>query len=277
MNPLDSTMPSSPKIPTAPASPAETGGQEGVKGGGRRTQKILVFTGIAAAIGATIYFLDFESLMNSVTSTVDRLGFWGPVIFVAAYVIATVLFVPGSALTLAAGGLFGVGLGSVYVSVGSTLGAIFAFLLGRHSLRRFISKKIDGNEKFSAIDDAVANEGWKIVGLTRLSPAFPFTLLNYAYGLTKVSLRDYAIASWIGMMPGTVLYVYLGAAGKAAAGSEGKTPGEWALFAVGLAATAAVTIYITKVARRALNEKLDESASTPVAERPDATATNPEI
>ena len=120
-------------------------------------------------------------------------------------------------------------------------------------------KKIDGNTKFSAIDDAVAKEGWKIVGLTRLSPAFPFTLLNYAYGLTKVSLRDYAIASWIGMMPGTVFYVYLGAIGKAAAGSESKTPGEWALLAVGLVATAAVTIYVTKVARRALNESLNDS------------------
>ena len=222
-----------------------------------RAKRVTTLVAIIVAAGAAVYFLDVAALMKTVTTAVENLGFWGPVIFIASYAIATVLFVPGSALTLAAGGLFGVAMGSVYVSIASTLGATLAFLLGRQKLRGYISKKIKGNAKFAAIDDAVGEQGWKIVGLTRLSPAFPFTLLNYAYGLTKVSLRDYVVASWIGMMPGTVLYVYLGAIGKAAADSQGRTPGEWAMLVVGLIATAAVTIYVTKVARRALNQKLE--------------------
>ncbi|MCB1093967.1 MAG: TVP38/TMEM64 family protein [Verrucomicrobiae bacterium] len=203
-----------------------------------------------------------SAITNRLVEAKEGLGNWFPVLFIVAYVTATVLFIPASALTLVAGGLFGLGLGSVYVSIASTLGATLAFLLGRHTLRRLISSKIAGNEKFSAIDDAVGKEGWKIVVLTRLSPAFPFGLLNYAYGLTKVPLPHYVLASWIGMMPGTVLYVYLGAIGKAAANAQGRTPGEWAMLTVGLAATAAVTIYITKVARSALNQHLTTRAQS---------------
>lgn len=225
-----------------------------------KLKKVLLLVGVIVTIAVLAYFFDLSALIDRLVAARDSLGIWFPVLFIIVYVIATVLFIPASALTLFAGGLFGVGMGSVYVSIASTLGATAAFLLGRHTLRYFIKQKIEGSEKFSAIDDAVAEEGWKIVGLTRLSPAFPFGLLNYAYGLTKVRLLDYVLASWIGMMPGTVLYVYLGAIGKAAADSQGRTPGEWAMLAVGLIATAAVTFYITKVARRALNTRLQEDA-----------------
>ncbi|HSW50743.1 MAG TPA: VTT domain-containing protein, partial [Bryobacteraceae bacterium] len=121
------------------------------------------------------------------------------------------------------------------------------------------------------VDNAVAAEGWKIVGLTRLSPVFPFNLLNYAFGLTRVSLRDYVVASWIGMIPGTVMYVYLGSlAGSLAElglkeGGRARTQAEWALYAVGLVATVAVTVVITRIARRALNLRIN-----PVGERKDA-------
>ena len=194
--------------------------------------------------------------MKSATDWIDSLGVWGPIAFIGIYAIAAVFFIPGSALTLAAGTLFGVVWGSIYVSVASTTGAVLAFLVGRHLARKKIEKRIEGNERFAAIDSAVAKEGWKIVGLTRLSPVFPFTLLNYAYGITKVKFIHYLLASWIGMMPGTILYVYIGSLGKAA--SEGKTPLQWAMYAVGLLATLAVTIYVTKVAKAALNEKIED-------------------
>ena len=100
------------------------------------------------------------------------------------------------------------------------------------------------------------HEGWKVVGLTRLSPIFPFTLLNYAYGVTKVKFSHYVLASWIGMMPGTILYVYVGSLGKAAASSNGKTPLEWTFYGLGLLATIIVTVYVTKIAKRALNKKI---------------------
>jgi len=134
----------------------------------------------------------------------------GAALFCFVYIAACVFFIPGALLTLGAGAIFGVIKGSILVSIASTLGAGLAFLVGRYFARDWVSKKIEGNEKFAAIDGAVANEGWKIVGLTRLSPVFPFNLLNYAFGLTSVAFKDYFLASWIGMMPGTVMYVYVG-------------------------------------------------------------------
>ncbi len=188
------------------------------------------------------------------------LGPWGATVFVVAYVLACVLFLPGTPLTLGAGALFGVPLGFVLVSLASTLGAMASFLIGRFAARGWIVTKVAGYPKFAAIDAAVGREGWKIIALLRLSPLFPFSLLNYALGLTHVKFRDYTIASWLGMMPGTLLYVWLGAlAGDAAKQAEGKherTPAEWALYGVGLLATVAVTVYVARVAKRALGEHL---------------------
>ena len=168
------------------------------------------------------------------------------------------LFIPGSVLTLGAGAIFGVVWGSVYVSISSTLAATCAFLVGRYLARDAIERKIKGNKRFDAIDKAVAGEGWKIVGLTRLSPVFPFTLLNYAFGLTQVKLRDYMLASWIGMMPGTIMYVYLGSLAQAATGERERTTGEWVLYGVGLLATVVVTVFVTRVAKKALAKKITQ-------------------
>jgi uncharacterized membrane protein YdjX (TVP38/TMEM64 family) len=218
------------------------------------TGKKIFVAVIAVAVVAALFTFDVRALLRDALAGLESLGPWGPVIFVLLYVVAAVLFVPGSALTLGAGALFGVGLGSVLVSIGATLGATAAFLVGRYLARDWVAKKIEGNAAFAAIDRAVASEGWKIVGLTRLSPAFPFTLLNYAFGLTRVSLRDYILASWIGMMPGTVMYVYLGSLARAA-GERHRTPAEWSLYGVGLVATIVVTIFVTRLARAALAKR----------------------
>lgn len=183
-------------------------------------------------------------------------GWRGAVIFALGYAVAVVAFVPGSLLTLAAGAIFGVAYGTVLVFAAATAGATAAFLIARHGGRRWVEARLAGDARFAAVDRAVAAEGRKIVLLLRLSPIFPFNLLNYALGLTQVSTRDYLVAS-IGMLPGTLLYVYSGAvAGQVAAvaGGAGATrgPAEWALLAIGLAATAAVTLIVTRIARRAL-------------------------
>jgi uncharacterized membrane protein YdjX (TVP38/TMEM64 family) len=186
------------------------------------------------------------------------LGPWGPVIVAAAYVPACIFFIPGIVLTLAAGFAFGVVRASIAVSVGSTVGSAAAFLIGRRFARGFVERRLSAYPRFRAIDRAVEKEGFKIVLLTRLCPAIPFTLLNYAMGLTKVGLRDFVIASWIGMMPATVLFVYLGSAlhslAEAASGHIEKSPAQRALFWLGLASAVLLSVILTRIATKALKE-----------------------
>src|SRR6266403_1672951 len=218
--------------------------------------KWVLYAVAGVLIVLVLKYFHVQDLLKAALDWIGELGPWGPVIFVGLYVVATVLFVPGSVLTLGAGAVFGVVLGSVCVSISATLGATAAFLAGRYLARDAIARKIAKNEKFAAIDRAVADEGWKIVFLTRLSPVFPFTLLNYAFGLTRVRLSHYVLASWIGMMPGTVMYVYLGSLVNVGVGHRQRTAGEWALYGVGLLATMAVTVFVTRVAKKALAKKI---------------------
>jgi len=198
-------------------------------------------------------------LFAAMLDRIRGLGALAPVLFIMLYVLGAVLFVPGSVLTISAGVLFGLLRGSICVSIGATLGAIAAFIVGRYVARDWVRSQLEGNPRFAAIDKAVGREGWKIVLLTRLSPVFPFNLLNYAFGLTAVKLRDYALATWIGITPATVLYVYIGSVGGslATAGHSRRTPVQWMLDIVGLAATLGVAIYVSRVASRALKESAD--------------------
>jgi uncharacterized membrane protein YdjX (TVP38/TMEM64 family) len=195
---------------------------------------------------------------------VDGLGVWGPLAFVAGYAVAVVAFVPGSILTLAAGAIFGVAEGTLWVFVAAVLGSTGAFLVARHGARRQVERRIEGDARFAAIDRAVAREGGKIVLLLRLSPVFPFNLLNYALGLTKVRLRDYLLGS-VGMLPGTLLYVYSGKVAGDVAAAAGGAPvargaGYYAVLGLGLLATLAVTVLVTRTARRALAQATDGDA-----------------
>lgn len=222
---------------------------------------------VVAKLIVAAQFINIQEILKGVLDWIDSLGAWGAVALIVIYIVATVLFIPGSILTLGAGFLFGVIQGTILVSVGATIGATAAFLVGRYLARGWVSKQLEGKPKFQAIDEAVAREGWKIVGLTRLSPIFPFNLLNYGLGLTQVSLRDYFFPTWIGIIPGTILYVYLGSLASdfatLGAGERSRTPAEWAFYGIGLVATAAVTWYVTRVARKALNRKVDTSDGNP--------------
>lgn len=193
---------------------------------------------------------------------VDSLGVWGPAAFMLGYALAVVAAAPGAVLTLAAGAIFGLLEGTAYVFVAATVGAAAAFLVARYLARGAVERRLSGNERFTAIDRAVADEGLKIVFLLRLSPIFPFNVLNYALGLTRIRFTDYLLAS-LGMIPGTLLYVYLGnVAGElgAALGGAGgdRGPSYWAVLVLGLAATIAVTALVTRTARRALQRATGE-------------------
>ena len=200
----------------------------------------------------------WRGTLASLLEWVQGIGPWGAVLFAAAYVPAAVLLVPGSLLTLGAGFVFGVAKGTVIVSLGSTAGAATAFLVGRSIAREWVAGRLAGRPKMAALARAVETEGFKIVLLTRLSPVLPFNLLNYAFGLTAVPFRTYVLASWIGMLPGTIMYVYLGSAASSLAallsGEQPRSTGQRVLFVLGLAATVAATIIVTRTARRALND-----------------------
>jgi len=237
------------------------------KGKKKSILKLVVIAVVVAGLIIAAKMLGIADQINAALQGalqwIESLGPWGPIAFISIYIVASALLISGAVLTLGAGLVFGVAWGSIWVSIGSTLAATVSFLIGRYLARGWVSKQIESQPKFKAIDKAVASEGWKIVGLTRLSPVFPFVFLNYAFGVTQVSLRDYVLASWIGMMPGTVMYVYLGSLGKIAAEGTGGTL-KLILNIVGLIATVAVTVYVTKIAKKALDSQIeDETGNSP--------------
>jgi uncharacterized membrane protein YdjX (TVP38/TMEM64 family) len=200
------------------------------------------------------------ALLPALTEAVSRLGAWGPVLYVVVYVIGAVLLIPGSVLTLAAGVLFGLVKGTALVFLAATLGATAAFLVARYVARGYVERRI-GTGRLAAVDRALARKGLRLVLLLRLTPVVPYSLLNYSLGLTGVSLRDFVLGS-AGMLPGTILYVYYGkVAGEVAALAGGQAvPRDatyWVSIAVGLAATIAVTVMVTRTASRALREETE--------------------
>ncbi len=190
-------------------------------------------------------------------------GATGAIVFVAVYALATVAMVPGSLLTLAAGAVYGVANGTALVMVGATLGANLAFLVSRYLARPAVESRLRKRPGLATMEAAVAQRGLRVVFLLRLSPLFPFNLLNYALGLTSIRARDYLLAC-AGMLPGTLLYVYYGAAGgeamQLAGGNSSHGPGWYATMLVGLLATVAVTAMVTRYARAGLAD-LDEDST----------------
>ena len=228
-------------------------------------QKIVVFVlGIATLALAALLLPVNEWLLAGVNYIEAHKAVAWP-IYVVAYVIATVLFVPGTILTLAAGFVFGLPIGVALVSVSSVIGAASAFLVGRYLARDSVRARMAAVPRFNALDHATAHDGFLIVLLVRLSPLFPFNATNYGFGLTGVTFRDYFFASWIGMLPGTILYVYIGTLALdltelAASGFTDLAAGRYLLVA-GFIATVILTVLITHRATRALNRQLSNQSN----------------
>jgi uncharacterized membrane protein YdjX (TVP38/TMEM64 family) len=219
-----------------------------------------VLIGIVIALFLTMKFLPVQQWLRNFNDWVSQMGVVGILILIVVYAVATVLLAPGSVLTIGAGFAFGLWKGFVAVSTGSTVGAALAFLVARFIARGKIERIAQRNEKFRRIDNVIGKQGAKLIFLLRLSPIIPFNVSNYFYGLTGVKFWPYMLASWIGMMPGTFLYVYIGTAGNAAAsaaaGGEAMKHGwqYWTFMSVGLVATIVVTIWVTRIARNALQK-----------------------
>jgi uncharacterized membrane protein YdjX (TVP38/TMEM64 family) len=226
--------------------------------GARARQWVRIAVGLGALVLLVLVGRQVGAALPRFAAWVESLGAWGPLVFVLGYAAAVVAFVPGSVLTLAAGAIFGVVWGVVWVFIAAVLGSSAAFLVARYLARDAVARRLAANPRFAAVDRAVGREGRKIVFLLRLSPLFPFTLLNYALGLTTVRFADYVLAS-VGMIPGTILYVYYGKlAGDVAALAGGaaveRGPGYWAVLALGLVASIVVATLVGRMAKRALGD-----------------------
>jgi uncharacterized membrane protein YdjX (TVP38/TMEM64 family) len=226
----------------------------------QKLKPFLLFA-LLLALGIIFLFLPVRQWFALLQGRIETLGALGPLLITLAYIALTVLLIPGSALTIGAGTLFGLRQGLLVVLVGANLGALCSFLLSRTLLRNKVERWAQANPRFAALDRAIGANGFKMVFLSRLSPVFPFTLLNYLLGLTTVKTGAYVLANLFGMLPGTFLYVYLGATARDALAIGGATLWQQAFKLVGLLATIAVVVIVTRIARRALAQA--EAATQP--------------
>ncbi|MFW6189751.1 MAG: TVP38/TMEM64 family protein [Planctomycetota bacterium] len=257
-------------------------GEEQKKGRRRWKRWAIPVAVVLAAVALFVGARQTTLVKDAIVAVLDfckGLGFWAAPVIALAYVVACVFMFPGSLLTVGSGfvfaaitgsALWGVVAGTATVSISSTLGACTAFSVGRWIARDWVRRKVAGDPRFAAIDRAVGEHGFKIVVLTRLTVVFPFVLQNYVYGLTDVSFWNHAIGSLIGMLPGTVAFVYLGAVAQSltaiAAGEATGGPTKWIVIGVGLVFAFAAATYVGRVARRALQEAAEEAGAEELAE-----------
>ena len=234
-----------------------------------RAARLAPVVAFAASAILLLGSLPLDSMMDALHAWIEGLGSWAPLVYAVAYGLAATLFVPGSALSLAAGVLFGLWIGTAAVWSGATLAIVLSFLIARHGARSRVEALAQSRPRFAAVDRAVGEQGWKIVALMRLSPAFPFSLQNYLFGITAIRFWPCCLASSAFILPGTFLYVYLGyAGGKAAAavGTGGSTANlvRLGLQVVGLLATVVVTVLVARIAAQAIRKHVPEE--TPESE-----------
>lgn len=213
-----------------------------------------------AALAAVAFYLNaparIQAVFKAALDWLEHLGFWAPVVFVLLYIGSCVALIPAAVLTVGAGAVFGLVKGAILVSIGATLGATAAFLVGRHFARGWVTRKFGRHPAFAAIDRAVGEEGWKIVFLTRLAPVFPFFLMNYIYGLTRVRLRHFVTATWLGIMPGSTLFVYIGSLART--GGEDNSPIRWVVRGFIVLTSIIALVFIGRIARRALARRVEQ-------------------
>ena len=245
----------------AQSDPQQNGGQKG-------SSRWIVMTALLVLASVGFLFLPVSAWVDKLQSYMDALGWAGPVVFIVVYAVLTVLLVPGTALTIASGVFFGLFYGTLYAVIGSNIGAFAAFMLARTSMRRRVEAWARDNPRFDAIDAALSRSGFKVVLLLRLSPVFPFCLLNYLLGLTRVPAIHYALAGVLGMFPGTLLFVYIGSLSASLAGAAASETPEvrrlkMAMRIVGFLATIVVTWLVGRMAGKALKAENQTTALAP--------------
>ncbi|NJR55973.1 MAG: TVP38/TMEM64 family protein [Acaryochloris sp. CRU_2_0] len=233
-----------------------------------RKPQFWLLAALATTLAIAFHRFNLQAVLHTCWLWFSGFVTQNPLVFILFFNIATLLCFPASLLALKAGYVFGLGWGTVYVLVAAILGTILAFLMGRYLTRHWVQPKLQDNFRFRAITHAVEKEGWKIVLLTRLSPIFPFNLTNVAFGMTQISLKNYSLGSF-GILPGTVLYTYMGSLSSELTTmdlSASSMPlslkiAQWGLRFVGLAATLVITLYLNRIAKKVLNQRLISESS----------------
>ncbi len=226
---------------------------------------------IALGLFALMSAVPADQVLERLRSRIDGYGALGPLVYAGLFVLGVLAFFPGTALTLASGALLGFPVGACVASLSATTGALIAFLLARYLLRARVERALTRHPRFAAIDAAVAAEGGRIIFLLRLSPLIPFSLANYAYGMTAVRGAPYVFATWAATLPATLVYVYMGHVGGGAIAGERPTSLQWSLFGVGLGTTLIATVIVARIARTRLARSSPDAAADNPA--PGSTAT----
>ena len=212
---------------------------------------IALVAGAAVALFLVYRLLPVGEWISSFQGWVQGYGALGIAIFIVVYALTSFALVPGSFLTLAAGVIWGLWAFPIVV-VAATLGSALSFLAARYAFHEKVQRKVEDYPKFKAVNEAIREEGWRVVGLLRLSPALPFSLQNWFLGITPVGFWPAQVATFFGIMPGTLLYVWIGSLGNAA--GEGASTAKYVVFAVGILATLAVTVIVTRKAKAKMAE-----------------------
>ncbi len=227
-----------------------------------RRRWLLLLLALIALAAVALFFnapSRVQAALKSALDWLEHLGFWAPVVFVVLYIASCVAVLPAAVLTLGGGAVFGVLKGSILVNLAATLGATAAFLVGRYVARDWVTRRFGHHPAFAAIDRAVVEEGWKIVFLTRLAPIFPFFLMNYAYSLTRVRFSHYVFATWLGIIPGSTLFVFIGWTLRQA-GSQQSSLTDWLKYGFIILTGIIASLYLSRVARRALARRIEPPA-----------------
>ncbi len=225
-------------------------GEQGLRAGGRGLWRPAALIAVVVVALVAARYFGLGGRLGELRVWIGSLGPLGPAVYVLIYIAATVAAIPGSAITVVAGAMFGSVTGVILVSIGSTTGAALSFLISRYFARRAVAEWLSGKEAFQRLDEMTERRGAVIVALTRLVPIFPFNLLNYGFGLTKVRFGTYVFWSWLCMLPGTVLYV-VGADALAKGLTSGEVP--WVLIGA-LAVSAVMVVLLVRYAKGRLRE-----------------------
>jgi len=221
--------------------------------------KVLVTVGAVIVLASAAYFFPMVPALEHVSAWLGGLGVIGAALFAVLIAVSSLCLLPASPFIIAASAVFGFSLGLLTSALGIIFGAASGYFLSRLFLRKDVADQLKGRPTFKAIDQAIAEEGWKIVLLLRLCP-IPFGLANYLYGLTAIPFLPYLITTFLGAIPGLLLFSHLGSAGKAglqalASGNLNKGGGEIALLGLSLAATIVLVVLLPRIARRALEKR----------------------